>query len=85
MTPYRCVGCGNKTRFDVYVRRYSREFWHASLGGEIAVDEQETLESAIERVVCRWCGSTDVEGSADDPESAARRTDRGDAGRRGDG
>jgi RNase P subunit RPR2 len=57
---FRCESCGNKTRFDVYVRRYSREFWHASLGGDVGIDEQDTLEEEIERVVCRWCGSTDV-------------------------
>ncbi|MGH2788106.1 MAG: hypothetical protein ACRDJV_09375 [Actinomycetota bacterium] len=57
MTAYRCDACGNKTRFDVYERKRVRAYHHFSLGGELTVEEEEVLESAVERVVCRWCGS----------------------------
>lgn len=59
MTGYRCEACGNKTRFDVYERKRVRSFHHYSLGGDLNVDEEEVMESEIERVVCRWCGSSD--------------------------
>jgi hypothetical protein len=56
---YRCTACGNLTRFDVEARRRTREFVHFSLAGEPSVEEEETLEEVIERVTCRWCGSSD--------------------------
>ena len=58
-TRYRCAACGNLTRFDVEARRHTREFIHFSLAGEPSVEEEETLEEVIERVTCRWCGSSD--------------------------
>lgn len=60
MTTYRCTHCGNKTRFDVYdvVRR--RRFEHATLGGEVEVEDEEILSREVERVVCRWCERDDV-------------------------
>lgn len=59
MTVYRCVQCGNKTRFDVFdvVRR--RRFEHATLGGEVTVEDEEILTREIEKVVCTWCGRSD--------------------------
>lgn len=54
---YRCSGCGNLTRFDVVVTRRTREFHHFSVGGDVAVDEAETLSEEVERVSCRWCGA----------------------------
>ena len=56
---YRCEGCGNKTRFDVYESKKTRSFHHFSLAGELTVEEEETLEGGVERVVCRWCGNSD--------------------------
>jgi hypothetical protein len=58
-TTYRCRHCGNKTRFDVYdvVRR--RRFEHATLGGDIEVEEEQVLDRTVERVVCRWCERDD--------------------------
>lgn len=61
MTQYRCKACGNKTRFDVFETKKSRAFHHFSLGGELQIEEEEVLERDIEKVVCRWCGSQDVE------------------------
>lgn len=57
---YRCQACGNKTRFDVFESKRTRSFVHLTLGGERTIEEEEVLELDVERVVCRWCGSTDV-------------------------
>ena len=56
---YRCDGCGNRTRFDVFESKRVRAFHHYSLGGEMNVEEEEILERNVEKVVCRWCGSAD--------------------------
>jgi transposase len=56
---YRCDACGNKTRFDVFEHKRVRSFVHFTLGGERSVEEEEVLDHRVERVVCRWCGSTD--------------------------
>lgn len=53
---YVCGGCGNKTRFDVTVRRRTKEFHHYSLSGELQVEDAEVLDEEIEEVACRWCG-----------------------------
>jgi transposase len=57
---YRCDGCGNKTRFDVFASKRVRAFHHYSLGGRLTVEEEEVLDEKVERVVCRWCGSSDA-------------------------
>lgn len=54
---YRCTACGNLTRFDVTVTRRSRAFHHFSLGGELAIEDDEVLAETVEEVSCRWCGS----------------------------
>ncbi len=53
---YVCGSCGNKTRFDVTVRRRTKELHHYSLAGELQVEDTEVLEEEIEEVACRWCG-----------------------------
>jgi hypothetical protein len=60
VTPLRCDACGNKTRFDVFESKRVRSFHHYSLGGELEIEEEEVLSSRTERVVCRWCGSSDA-------------------------
>lgn len=67
---YRCATCGNLTRFDVTVTRRTKAFHHYSLGGELAIEDEEVLGETVEEVTCRWCGSakaietlTSVEGS----------------------
>lgn len=55
---YRCNGCGNLTRFDVFESKRSRAFHHYSLGGDLTVEEEEVLSHDLEKVVCRWCGSS---------------------------
>lgn len=57
---FRCDACGNRTRFDVFESKRVRAFQHFSLGGEMTVEEEEVLEHTVERVVCRWCGSSEV-------------------------
>jgi hypothetical protein len=47
------------TRFDVEARRRTREFLHFSLAGEASIEETEVLDETIERVTCRWCGSSE--------------------------
>ena len=56
---YRCNACGNLTRFDVVRRARTRAFHHYSLGGELTIEQEDVLDSEIERVECRWCGSAD--------------------------
>jgi transposase len=55
---FRCEACGNKTRFDVYENKRVRAFHHFTLGGDVTIEEEDVLESTIESVVCRWCGSS---------------------------
>jgi hypothetical protein len=70
---YRCAACGNLTRFDVTVTRRTRAFHHYTLGGDLAVEDEEVLAENTEEVSCRWCGSArSVEVLADvaaEPES----------------
>lgn len=68
---YRCDACGNRTRFDVFESKRVRAFQHFSLGGEMTVEEEEVLDHNIERVVCRWCGSSDVVAETGHEEAAA--------------
>ncbi|MDQ3984944.1 MAG: hypothetical protein M3280_00360 [Actinomycetota bacterium] len=60
MSSYRCEACGNKTRFDVFENKRVRAFHHYTLGGDLTIEEEEVLDHSIERVVCRWCGSSQV-------------------------
>jgi hypothetical protein len=56
---YRCDACGNKTRFDVFETKKVKTFVHFTLGGEPEAEEEEVLDRSVEKVVCRWCGSSD--------------------------
>ncbi len=69
----RCDSCGNKTRFDVFESKRVRQFQHYTLGGDVEVEEEEILEHTIEKIVCRWCGSSDkiVDESATDESGSA--------------
>lgn len=68
---YRCDACGNKTRFDVFESKRVRAFQHFSLGGDMTVEEEEVLDHNVERVVCRWCGSSEVVVERSDEQAAA--------------
>ncbi|HVJ96168.1 MAG TPA: hypothetical protein VNC41_04995 [Acidimicrobiia bacterium] len=54
---YRCNACGNVTRFDVVATRRTKAFHHYTIGGELAVEDEEVLEETIEQVTCRWCNA----------------------------
>jgi hypothetical protein len=54
---YRCNACGNLTRFDVTTSRRTKAFHHFTVGGELAIEDEEVLSEEIESVECRWCGS----------------------------
>ena len=56
-TRYRCKACGNLTRFDVTMSRRTSAFWHYTVGGELAVEEERVLSESVESVSCRWCGN----------------------------
>jgi transposase len=74
LTPssYRCDACGNKTRFDVFESKRTKAFHHFTLGGDDTVEEEEVLERTVERVVCRWCGSSD--SVVEETSSPSQRT-----------
>lgn len=55
---HRCTACGNLTRFDVVATRRTRAFHHYTVGGELAIEDEELLEETIESVTCRWCGAS---------------------------
>ncbi len=73
---YRCAHCGNRTRFDVYESIRRRRYAHYTLSGEMSVDEEEVLESTVDRVVCRWCDRDDGIDREEGP-SAERATSEG--------
>src|SRR6266511_3866766 len=54
---YRRRGSGCLTRFDVLATRRTVAFWHYSLAGDLAVEEERDLGVVAEQVRCRWCGS----------------------------
>lgn len=56
-TRYRCNSCGNLTRFDVTTTRRTRAFHHYTVGGDLVLEEEETLFEEIDDVSCRWCGN----------------------------
>ena len=35
--------------------RRTKAFHHYSVGGELAVEDEEVLEEKVESVSCRWC------------------------------
>jgi len=56
---YRCAHCGNRTRFDVVETVRRRSYHHFTLGGDLAIEEEEILSREIESVTCRWCDRSD--------------------------
>lgn len=55
----RCGHCGNLTRFDVIRTVRSNEFWHATLAGDVQIDERTVMAEQVESIRCRWCSATD--------------------------
>lgn len=38
------------------VTRRERAYHHYTIGGDLEVEERETLSEHVEEVSCRWCG-----------------------------
>jgi len=56
MEKLQCLACGNRTRFTATVTTTVRSFYHFTLGGELNVEDSETLNETVDSVTCRWCG-----------------------------
>ena len=54
---YRCISCGNLTRFDVTTTSTRRAFHHYSVGGELVVEEDHVIAETVDEVLCRWCAA----------------------------
>lgn len=57
---WRCVLCGNVTRFDVVRTVRAREYVHVSLDGTPQIQERDVLAETVERLSCRWCARSDT-------------------------
>jgi DNA-directed RNA polymerase subunit RPC12/RpoP len=66
---YRCTSCGNLTRFDVTATRRTKAYHHYTVGGELAVEDEQVLEETVEAVECRWCGSAGRVEAIDDADA----------------
>jgi len=67
MNRYRCNACGNLTRFDVVETTTTRSFHHFTVGGELTIEESQTVSRVVDSVSCRWCGhGRDVETLPDE-------------------
>ena len=53
---YRCSSCGNLTRFDVVTTSTVKAFHHYTVGGDLEVEDLQTLSETVDSVACRWCG-----------------------------
>lgn len=43
----------------MFESKRTRAFHHYTLAGELNIEEEEVIAREVERVVCRWCGSSD--------------------------
>ena len=55
----RCGHCGNLTRFDVVRTRRTSEYWHATLAGDVDIEDVTDLAEEVETICCRWCSASD--------------------------
>jgi len=53
---YRCSSCGNLTRFDVVTTSTVRAYHHFTVGGDVEIEDLETISESVDSVECRWCG-----------------------------
>lgn len=58
-TRWRCVLCGNLTRFDVQRNTRAHEYVHVDLAGVPQIEQRVVLAEVVEHVTCRWCGKAD--------------------------
>ncbi|TQN32020.1 hypothetical protein FHX37_1945 [Haloactinospora alba] len=64
---WRCVQCGNLTRFDVTRTVRSCDYLHFDLSGASRTEEHEILNETVEQVRCRWCDTVDSVEIVDRP------------------
>ncbi len=74
-TRWRCVQCGNLTRFDVTRTSRVREYVHVGLSGEPQVEERVVLTDTVEHVTCRWCAGVDTGEVVARPDAAVDAAD----------
>ncbi len=73
---YRCTSCGNLTRFDVTSTRRTRAYHHYTVGGELAIEDEQVLDEQVESIECRWCGAAgQVERLTADADPAPEGSD----------
>ena len=53
---YRCAACGNLTRFDVITTSTVKAVHHYTVGGDLVVEDVQTIAESVDAVTCRWCG-----------------------------
>ena len=53
------------------VTRRTRAFHHYTVGGELAVEDEEVLSEDVDAVECRWCGPSGVVEQIDPDEVAS--------------
>src|SRR4051794_16591097 len=58
-TRWRCVRCGNLTRFDVTRSSRVTEYVHLDIGGQPRVEERVVHAERLESIRCRWCDAVD--------------------------
>ncbi len=73
---YRCVACGNLTRFDVTVNRCSRAYYHYTVGGALTIESEDVVAEVVDEVTCRWCGSSSAVQRFGDDQGNATAGDR---------
>lgn len=59
-TRYRCVTCGNMTRFEIVVTRRTKESHNITVNGVRETAEFEMISETVEEVLCSWCGRGDA-------------------------
>jgi hypothetical protein len=68
---YRCAACGNLTRFDVVTTSTVRAYHHFTVGGDLEIEDVETISHSVDAVTCRWCGHGRAVEVVDELEEAA--------------
>lgn len=56
-TRYRCLICGNMTRFETVVTRRVKETQNIAVNGTIGPSTVEVIAEHVDEVRCGWCGN----------------------------
>lgn len=69
---FRCVSCGNLTRFDVVRSATTSSFFHYTVGGELVEEDVTVIAEHVDEVTCRWCGPrgevVEIDNDLDPPD-----------------